>query len=242
MYGFPYLSPPNSPDSWDFDARTAASPDLAANGWTVQKLDPPYTVQTRAGAFSGANLGSDPPGGQYYSSIINGVLVCQFNSATGFIQINKATSNAQDYTYKAHVWNSYFGSGQTTLLLVADSPNWNTTGKKFVWTGILDTNLVANILVGGGATTSFRTATAITEAQADTIKYQDIHPGAVSNGSFFAFDCKANGQAFYISGAFKNGQTGQTFLPTHAGIVVGGPLGNVCHIDFIRRIPFQTIP
>lgn len=235
----PYLREPSTPSAWDFDAKTATNPDLAANGWTVRKLDSPFTTISYAGPIPGLSaLSSDAPPAGYYASLINGVLVCKFNTAAGSIQISKATDN-NNYTYKSHVWGSGFGAGACVAkLLVGDAVNWNVNGQKYVYMGVDQDRLGFNWFQPPGSNLALIN-NVITEAQSEMVNYLSVQPGSPS-GLFSGYQTKPNGTSLVF--ASPTGQTGLNWTPVSAGLWIYNPLSSIIHIESIRRLPYNTFP
>lgn len=123
----PFVEPAGGWDStWDFDANTAVSPDLAANGWTISLAYAPFTVLTRAGdvryqdhvwaaiasgAAPGTTTNYPPAAGTYYSTLYGGRLLLQLPGETT-VAIWRSTGPESPAIYTAGVGGGdayYFG-------------------------------------------------------------------------------------------------------------------------------------
>lgn len=76
----PFTKPPTSPNAYNFEARTATSADLAANGFTFRRFTATAGTMVRVGEiYPYRNVGTFTPLGllEYRSSLINGRLYLQ---------------------------------------------------------------------------------------------------------------------------------------------------------------------
>jgi hypothetical protein len=84
----PYTKPPASPNAYNFEARLAASADLAANGFTFRRATATAGIMVRVGEiYAYRNVGTFTPLGplEYRSSLINGRLYLQLPVAAADI-------------------------------------------------------------------------------------------------------------------------------------------------------------
>lgn len=157
----PYLSIPDNMSNtpgWNLEARNMTSPDLAENGWIVQRFDAPYEVFTRLGPIPSYGTTGVPQftGPSYYSSLIDGVLQLMIQPGialqiykpvptpppgSGFSPPPGAIPGDPRYSasYRSHIWQSLGGlgngnGGDSNWVFVSNWPNYRQAGK-FVYVG-----------------------------------------------------------------------------------------------------------
>lgn len=264
----PYLSvPDNMPNSpgWNLEARNMTSPDLAENGWIVQRFDAPYEVFTRLGPIPAYGTTGVPfyTGLKYYSSLVDGVLQMLIQPGI-MLQIykpvpmpppwpNQAPPGSPLYSasYRSHVWNSYMGGqgfGDGNYLFISDWPNYRQAGQ-FVYAG---NELDHNVLVFHSAPSTWgvplnRQELPFPNPVYDNIKSLDYgYSTGTWNGNQHSFhttfQTAPNGQIQpwygYTDGV---GYAGSVDV-AYAGILIASSTCQVVNIDFIRRSPWRQFP
>lgn len=230
--GFPWLTKPSSPDSWNMEARDWTSPDLATNGFTITLLDTPWTTQTRAGDV---DVTSDPAANTYRSTLVAGVLCLQFPVGT-YVLIYKAATSAA-FTYAAHAWATIniASNANTSTIALADNAQRKATGAKTYFVSMEATTQIEGTLTGPGTFNLF-VNTAPADAQYDTLKYLNY-----TNASNIVY---ANAHSPYNGRMLLNGYvpTNRTFAftPTICGIYLGSGQREIFHFDFLRRYALGT--
>lgn len=144
-----------SPDSWNLEARFWTSADFAVNGWSITERDT-ATVLTRAGEV---DTSVNPSAGTYRSSLRGGQVIVQTRSGV-IVQITKAVTGTNNFTYKMHVRSLDYGTGYYASGFVSDTLNPSTVGARFYSIGLEQTNVVENLRVGPSTNTTYFTGAA----------------------------------------------------------------------------------
>lgn len=224
-----WVGPQASPDAWDLEASTMIDPDLAANGWTIQLRDNPWTVLTRAGNLDRSLASS--AAGTYRSQLVNGVLVLQLPGPQ--VQIYKASAGA--YCYKTHVWCGEFTTGNQSYVFCSTGANFGNGVADFHYAGLENTSLVSVRFIA--ATNNYTLEAglgAISEVKRKFVSYLDHDPGV--NTRYFAISEEGT-----VVSAFRT--PGLLLAPSsHAGIWLAQQNNRWNYIDFIRRTPLNQFP
>lgn len=205
------------------------SPDLAANGWTIQKFDSPYTPYARAGEvdWSIASVTANT----YRSSLINGVLVMQLPIGSG-TQIGKAT-DAAARSYVSHAWNSLDTDNNYAFL--ANTSTYLENGKQTFYCGIEGQKFV-EVLATGPATFNVIRNPAITLPQHNMQKWIHYDGANAKCQGANALDARA-----HSSTVLSTANTAIT-VPTYAGVVFTPSSRQLCFLDSIRRETSYAFP
>lgn len=225
---FPYVAKPASPDSWNFEARDASSPDLATNGFTVQLQTSPFTGLTRSGNI---DVTTDPAAGNYRSTIIGGTLFIQLPPGTD-VTIAKATGAG--YTHKFRVWNDTFASGNNHLCWISNGLSFGQSGTTAYYVGAGGGNNEEVTWVGPSSFSVHQSISGASLLTADTVAHIDDYSGTGRSSKVI----------LPWSGVELLGRTvrSSSLSVTYAGMWAKCSSGHLLHLDFLRRTPLLEVP
>jgi hypothetical protein len=156
----PFVEPEAGWDTtFDFDASTAAGPDLSDNGWTVALTHSPYTELTRAGDVRwldhtwaagssptpGVTYNYPPAANTYYSTLVGGRLLLQIPGGTD-VSIYRDTTAEDGALFTAGVGGGSRDTNARSLWLSNGAP-----GSANVSCGYVSDHFLAGATSVGGA-------------------------------------------------------------------------------------------
>lgn len=256
--GDPFLSLPAPPLAdpdllWNLEARKLASPDLADSNWIVQQFESPYTLLTRLGEIQSWSITS-LPAFQYRSSIVDGVLLCQFPGQIEAVQIYKPTDahpngRPVSHSYKSRLYNSVnrYDLSDMNLTFVSDWPN-NREAGQFYYCGMERARWIEcfhaapstyGVLPGAGQdvpwylTDTMRTINYLADVGSNILPHYLGSWAQLPNGQRCQFPP--------FTGGYRGGWSTDIDV-RYAGVIVSCSIRELVAIDFIRRTTLDANP